>query len=175
MFARYRTSILLCGLLVIATGCNEKIKTTTQMQHENMDEAKELHGAHLDQMADNGMIHNMSVVDFHFVPHTAELSGTGVTRLDRLAPYLETYGGTVRYETYLGDEALVGKRMLHVREYLALAGCDMQRVKVERLISGGRKMAATEAIDIKEKGTAMPDEQGGDAGVMPTGMTQTQP
>ncbi len=175
MFARYRTTILMVGLLVAVAGCNHKVKTTTQIQHEKMDEAKAAHGSHLDQMVDNGMMQNMSVADIHFVAHTAELSGTGVTRLDRMAPYLETYGGTVRYETYLGDEALVVKRMVHVREYLALVGCDMERVAVKHMISGGRKMAATDAIEIKERGTAQPDEQGGDAGAIPTGTTQTQP
>ena len=105
-------------------------------------------------MADNAMLHDMSVADIHFVPHTAELSGTGAARLNRMATLLDTYGGTVRYETFNTDEALVKQRLDHVHEYLALTGCDMGRVQVKTMISGGRGMTASKAMIVEKKGTA---------------------
>jgi len=115
-------------------------------------------------MADNAMLHDMSIADIHFVPHTSELSGTGVARLTRMAKLLEIYGGTVRYETFEKDEALVEARLDHAREFIAGTGCDMDRVKVETMISGGRGLKATEAIRIMEEGTvndALNTESGG--------------
>ena len=157
MIAKYCPLFLLSGLLWMAASCGQKgkVKTATQIMTERMDHALQVHDTHLDQMADNALLHEMCVADHHFIPHSAELSGTGVVRLDHLAPYLDTYGGIVRYETYSNDEALVNQRMEHVREYLTLAGCDMDRVKVERMMSGGRDIPAEDAMEIKRKGTAV--------------------
>jgi hypothetical protein len=105
-------------------------------------------------MSDNAILHDMSVADIHFIPHTSELSGVGVARLNRMAKLLSTYGGTVRYETRLTDEKLIDPRLEHVQEYLALAGCDMDRVSVVAMRSGGRGMPGDEAVEKFEKGTA---------------------
>jgi hypothetical protein len=117
---------------------------------------------HFTYMVDNAMLHDMSVADVHFVPHTAELSGTGAARLNRMATLLDAYGGTVRYETFSTDDAMVKHRLEHVREYLALTGCDMGRVEIKAMISGGRGLAATKAIQVDLKGTAK-DAKGGKA------------
>jgi hypothetical protein len=156
MFAKYYCLMLMPGLLVLATSCND-VKTTTQIQHEHMDEMKCLAGAHLVHMVDNAMLQDMSIADHHFVAHTAEISGSGAERLDRFAPFLNAYGGVLRYETYCEDEPLVTQRMEHVREYLALAGCNMDRVAVQQMIAAGRGLPADDAVEIKTKGTAKPE------------------
>ncbi|MDO8629078.1 MAG: hypothetical protein Q7R41_01185 [Phycisphaerales bacterium] len=150
-------------LSLTSTACNGKNKamTGTDIEMRNMDCAKAHYGTHMTAMADNAMLQDMSVADFHFVPHTSELSGTGADRLDRMAVLLNTYGGTVRYETDLRDQELLKRRMDHVREYLALAGCNMDRVDVKTMISGGRGMAADKAIIVDRKGTAKPGSTGG--------------
>lgn len=101
-------------------------------------------------MGDNGRSHNLAIADVHFVPHTSEISGLGEKALERFAPWLATYGGTLRYETYLTDEVLVVKRIAHVREYLGLVGCDVDRINVTARISGGRKITAADAFKIKK-------------------------
>lgn len=99
-------------------------------------------------MADNAAISDMSVADIHFVPHSAELSGTGVARLSRLSPILNTYGGTLRYETFETDPDMINRRLAYVHEFLVDTGCAMDRVEIKAMLSGGRGMRADEAIVI---------------------------
>lgn len=145
----------IAALALIAGGCccPPKMETTTDLQMEKMGHMREGANDHLTHMADNAILHEMALADFHFVPHTSELSGTGVARLDRMAVLLDTYGGTVRYDTALFDEELIQKRIDHVREYIALTGCEMNRVTVEAAISGGRGERAVKVIAADDKGT----------------------
>ncbi len=159
MFWKPFQLVLPAALLVAGTACGKKI-TATDVHMERMTETRNKPRARFIYMADNAAVLDMSVADFHFVGHTSELSGTGVARLDRLAHFLDVYGGTVRYETYLTDEGTVEQRLAHVREYLALAGCNMERVEVAAVISGGRGMPATQAIEIDEQAAA-PEGDGG--------------
>ncbi|MHC4698156.1 MAG: hypothetical protein ACYTFA_15590 [Planctomycetota bacterium] len=151
--------ILLSIVLVAGSACNQKL-TTTDVQLAQMEETRATPRPYLSHMVDNAIARDMSVVDFHFVGHTSELSGTGVARLDRMAHFLDAYGGTVRYETLLTDDELINQRLAYVREYLGLTGCNMERVEVTTMISGGRGMPATKAIEIDEQG-AKPEAEGG--------------
>ena len=130
-----------------------------------MDKTMESPRANFTYMADNAILHDMSIAEIHFVPHTRELSGTGIARLDRMSTMLDTYGGTVRYETYETDEAIVQKRLDHVHEYLATTGCDMSRIDVKAMLSGGRGMSAVKALAAEAKAA---EAQGG--GFSPAGM-----
>lgn len=160
MFGNHRRKcclILAPALLALSVlACNRPL-TATDLLVQRMDETRGVSRPNYTYMADNAALHDMALADIHFVPHTSELSGTGVARLDRLAPLLEAYGGTVRYETLSTDQALLRKRLDHLREYLALAGCDMDRVEVEAMLSGGRGMPADDAIIIRKKGTEKDD------------------
>src|SRR3972149_2058780 len=130
MFGKYSSLIVVGALALSNSACNtcqncKTLKTSTDLQVERINKSMEESGEHFTNMADNAMLHDMSVADIHFVPHTAELSGTGAARLNRMATLLDTYGGTVRYETFSTDEAIVKHRLEHVHEYLAPTGCDM--------------------------------------------------
>jgi hypothetical protein len=103
----------------------------------------------------------MSMSDAHFVAHSSEINGLGASRLDRMASMLDTYGGTVRYQTVSKDEALVKQRLDHIREYLKLTGCKMERVTVAVALAGGHGIPGDEAVDKMKRGTAMPKQQGG--------------
>ena len=159
MFGKRLFSVLCLSAFTIMTACNKKM-TTTQMQHARMDKMMETSRADFTYMADNALMHDMSVAEIHFVPHTRELSGTGIARLDRMALILDTYGGTVRYETFVTDEAFIQKRLDHVHEYLATTGCDMSRVEVKAMMSGGRGMSAVNALAAEAK-AAQAQESGG--------------
>jgi len=135
--------------------------TANDITTAKMDRAKASPEGHWRQMSDNAMLSDMAVHDYYFVPHSTELSGTGAERLSRLAVYLDTYGGTVRYDTLQKDDKLVQKRIDHVREFLEVSGTDMSKVEVTAMLAGGRTMSARQAITIDEKGTAKP--QGGAA------------
>ena len=160
MFAKFCRLILPAITLVIFTACNRQL-TTTDVQLDRIAEARSTPRAHFDYMVDNAIAQDMSMADFHFVGHTTELSGTGVARLDRMAHFIDAYGGTIRYETMLTDDELIEQRLAHVQEYLVLAGCDMERVEVRRMISGGRGMPAVKAIEIDDRGANPPAAQRG--------------
>ena len=159
MLGTYRRLIVVAMLPAAAAACN-KLQTTTDLHTSRMDDSRQAYGAHLTYMVDNAMLHDMSVADIHFIPHTGEISGVGEVRLNRLARLLNTYGGTLRYETLLDDGALVKQRLEHTREYLALTGCDMERVQVVVMMSGGRGMPGDEAVEKFEKGTEQETDSG---------------
>lgn len=154
-----RIWILIPAVVALAGSACSHMQTEQQIMAEQMEEAQWHSKTHLRDMSDSALVQDMSIADLHFVAHTTELNGTGVARLDRLAHFLEVYGGTVRYETSLTDEKVVNERMAHVREYLTMAGCNMDRVQVKSMMSGGRGMPADRAIQIHERGTQPTAEQ----------------
>jgi hypothetical protein len=141
------------GLVFASAACNNDI-SSTKMQSARMDATKAHYGSHLTNMTDNAILRDMSVSDIHFIPHSAEISGVGEVRLSRMAHLLNTYGGIVRYETLAADEAMINQRVAHVREYLALSGCNMERVEITTGMAGGRGMAGDEAVGKFLMGTA---------------------
>lgn len=157
MFARFCRWTIVPSLCVAGMACS-KIPTAGQVYSNRMDESLASPRPYLTYMADNAMLHDMTIADLHFIPHTNELNGTGAARLDRLAVLLDVYGGVVRYETYSTDDEFVEQRLAHVRDYLATTGCDMSRVDVEAMISGGRGLPAEQAVKIMEAGTKKPSE-----------------
>jgi len=148
---------LLAVVLIAVTGCTKsKYRTANDITMKHMDLSSAQYGEQFTYMSDNAILRDMSLADFHFVGHTGEISGVGQVRLDRMARLLNTYGGTVRYETDLPEGELVKQRIDHVREYLTLVGVDMNRVEVAPKMSGGQGMSGPEAIEHYKRGTAKP-------------------
>lgn len=165
--------IVLSPLLIVSTGCSNKVQTATDLNMSRMDESKQAYGEHLTHMVDNAILRDMSVADVHFIRHTSELSGVGEARLNRMAKLLQTYGGTVRYNTEEQNEELVEQRMAHVREYLELTGCDMDRVEIAVMMPGGRGMPAHESIRKYQKGTAKDSSAAAGSATFVPAMTQS--
>ena len=67
MIGKRISSVLLMSSLAMLTSCNRDI-TATQIQHTKMDKMVAGSRAHLTYMADNAMLHDMSLADLHFVP-----------------------------------------------------------------------------------------------------------
>ena len=152
----------LTAATALSAGCypHDESITTTDLQTHKIDRSLvNRKDKHLQQMSDNAMLSDMTLWDYHFVPHTSELSGSGAERLTRMAFYLDTYGGKVRYDTLLTDQGLIKERIAHVREFLKVSGADVSRVEVEAQLPGGRMFSGEEAIKVAKKGTAKP--QGG--------------
>ncbi len=95
---------------------------------------------------DQGMMADMSIADVHFIPHSADLSGTGQARLERYAELLASSGGTICYDTAVQDEKLVEARLATARAFLARTMPSVASIQVELGLPGGRGMAANEAI-----------------------------
>jgi hypothetical protein len=94
---------------------------------------------------DQGMMADRSLADIHFIPGSAELSGTGVARLERYAELLATSGGTLRYDTSLRDEALIKSRLDAAADFLRQALPGDKGIQVVVGLPGGRGMSAKEA------------------------------
>jgi hypothetical protein len=99
---------------------------------------------------DQGMIADLSIADIHFVPHTAEISGTGEARLERYAELLASSGGTIRYDPLITDEALIHARIEAANAFLKGAVPGTRRVVVAMGLAGGRGMTAKESFMAKD-------------------------
>ena len=130
MWVTCRRFMVALMLSAAAVSCNhaDGPRSPSNLHMDKMNQTKASYGSHFTHMTDNAMLSDMSLADMHFIPHTSELSGLGEVRIDRMAKLLNVYGGTVRYAAELGDEAMIEQRMQHVREYLTLVGCSMDRV-----------------------------------------------
>lgn len=162
MPVRKRVWILSSVALFAIAGCHghADLPTPQHLTLDRMDESLQDPRAHFTDMADNALLHDMSLADLHFVPHTAELNGTGAARLCRMAPLLNTYGGTIRFETMLKDEAMIKHRLDHAREYLSLHGCDVQKVQLKTMLAGGRGMPGIEAVRVELEGPLNDHDKG---------------
>ena len=144
--------LILFSMAMITAGCHgTRYSTAHDLQMQAMDRSLNDPKMYFVNMVDNAILHDMSIADIHFVPHSNELSGTGVARLDRMAPLLNTYGGIVRYETVENDQEMIKARIDHVQEYLSVVGCNMENVLVKVMISGGRGMSAKRALAKEEQ------------------------
>lgn len=169
MFGSRHRLLLLSAILVSGTACDTG-KNATAVQMSRMDAARGTFATRTSNMVDNAILRDMSVADIHFIPHTAELSGVGEARLNRMAKLLHTYGGTVRYETLESEEALVKQRLAHVREYLALTGCNMERVEITTGMAGGRGMSGDEGVAKFIRGTGTENKGSSQSGSMLSGL-----
>jgi len=94
---------------------------------------------------DQGMLHDRSISDIHFVPGSTNLSGTGEAALARYAELLSESGGTLNYDTRLKDESLVNGRLSSARSFLAHYNVGGPQIQVALGMSGGRGMTNLEA------------------------------
>ncbi len=142
-----RVGVSLLGFCV-ALGAACERKQQTQMNAPPQGYAPE-HPSSTDYFAyhnDQGMMADMSISDIHFIPHSADLSGTGVARLERYAELLANSGGTLNYDTGSGDMMLVERRMATAEAYLAKCMPQSKRVDIVLGMPGGPGMRAKESI-----------------------------
>lgn len=137
----------LLGICVALSAACER-KAQTQMNAPPQGYAPE-HPASTDYYAyhnDQGMMADMSIADIHFIPHSADLSGAGVARLERYAELLANSGGTLNYDTGSTDTMLIDRRMATAEAYLAKCMPDSKRVDIVLGMPGGPGMRSKESI-----------------------------
>lgn len=96
---------------------------------------------------DQGLLADRCIADIHFIPHTADLSATGMARLERYAELLATSGGTLHYDTTITDEDLLEARLATAMAFLAEVMPGTRSIEVVRGMPGGPGMTGKEAID----------------------------
>lgn len=160
MFSKTRRLLVVPALCALPLACsNNESQIGVAYPIPDTDSARATLYKGFAYMGDNALLDDMALADTHFILHTDELSGMGEVRLERMVPLLNTYGGTVRYETSLTDETMIEERIEHAREYLVSAGCDMDRIEVRAMMSGGRGMPAKQAIEKRDERAAAGDEE----------------
>ena len=96
-----RGGACLAALAVVGViGCTSgpKAKRLNAPYFAERNESVEI-ASYFTSMVDNGLLSTMSISDVHFVPNTMELNSAGFERLRRYARLLQTYGGTLHYES----------------------------------------------------------------------------
>jgi hypothetical protein len=134
------------GLLCAA--CNSPEPRLNAPPHGVPEETSKLQSMY-HHMIDNALLAQMTVSDVHFLPHRAILNNLGEQRLSRLSSLMKSYGGVIRFNTALEDQALIDKRVEAVRLFLAEAGIDTSTEVLRHDLPGGPGIDATEAILIK--------------------------
>ncbi len=98
---------------------------------------------------DQGMVADMGIADIHFIPHSADLSGTGEVRLGRYAEILATSGGTIYYEPQTRDQALIDARVASAKAFLEQAIPSTKTIEVAVGLRRGRGISSQEASDAR--------------------------
>lgn len=145
-----RTVFFATAALLLLTACNEPKQRLNAPPHGTAEKTTDMQGTFA-YMSDNAMLADMSVADMHFLPHRAQLTTLGEERLARLVSLMEEYGGVIRFNTSLEDQALVDARTRTIMDFLAEAGVDTTKEVLTRDLPGGDGMDANEAILIKAK------------------------
>lgn len=130
---------------LLGGGCQppvERMNAPPQGESETKNSLAESFAYHEDQ----GMLADLSLADLHFVPHSSDLSGVGVARLERYAELLASSGGTLNYATSSRDPELVTARLATANEFLRRAVPGSKPVQVVLGLPRGRGMAAKESI-----------------------------
>jgi len=89
---------------------------------------------------DQGLMHDRSLADIHFVPGSTHLSGTGEARLARYAELLSDTGGVLNYDTRLDDATLVNGRLDAARKFLSQYNVGGPQIQVALGMPNGRGM-----------------------------------
>ncbi len=116
-------------------------------------------------MADNALLEDMSVSDYHFLPHRSELNTLGRQRLWRLATLMEEYGGDIRFDSDLSDPRMRADRTTAIIAQLSEYGVDTRTELVRDGMRGGSGRAADEVVLIKlVEGMYQPPRSSGGGG-----------
>lgn len=130
-------------------GCpqpTERLNSPPQGYSEHPSPMREYYTYHNDQ----GMLNDMSLADIHFVPHSPDLSGTGVARLERYCELLATSGGTIHYDSGGTDQELVKARLASAKSFVSQAMPGVKDIQIVQGMPGGRGMNAKEASEARK-------------------------
>lgn len=152
---------MLCLSVVLVAGCQNPPASRLNSPPQGQTAHRSPMQKPFASMADNAVLQDMSVADIHFAGTSAQLSGLGKVRLEKIVDVLKTYGGDVRYNAQVRDDVLVQARRQRIEDFLASAGVNMDKVTVKVEMPASDGMAAAEAIKAQQAPTA---SCGGDAG-----------
>ena len=116
-----------------------------------------------DDQARRGVEVQRAIYDYHFRPHSAELTSLGRKVVVVLAGALERDGGWVTVQRGGASPDLYASRIVVVREGLRAGGVGLDRIVIEDGAPGGRGESSRNAVRIRSEmrlnGIQIPDGQ----------------
>lgn len=156
-------ALSLIAPLLLVFGCESPQPRLNAPPHGEAEEVSNLRDLY-DHMCDNATLSDMAVNDSHFNPHRASLNSLGESKLVRMAALIEQYGGDVRYNAAMRDDALVDARVRSLVRFLNDHGVAVREDDIVRDLPAGEGMDATQAILIRaNEGVYKPKRAGAGA------------
>lgn len=151
--------------MVVLVGCQSDGPSTTVELDPVQVQMQDYQGT-FDYMADSALLADMTLSDYHFVPHRPVLTPLGEQRLRRLAALIDAYGGEIRFNTDGRDPVLAAQRATAATDFLREQGVDTTSEVLTEAMAGSRGIEAEEAILIrKNEGSYQPGASGPGAGL----------
>lgn len=155
-----RFSLSVLAVVIGLAGCQSTPKEEPAEMDAAPTQAQDVRGTY-DHMADAAALADMTISDYHFIPHRAFLTPLGEQRLTQLAALMHEYGGQVRFNTDSKDGQLIEDRFNAVIAYLDEQGVDVTQDVLTLDMPGSIGMPASETMLIKQhEGTYKPPKSG---------------
>jgi hypothetical protein len=135
---------------VVLTGCQESI---TKRPAENLVNSQ-LIDSYNETAIRNAVIAQHTLFAYHFVQDAPELNELGERDLAVLAQHFSTNGGHLNIRGHNTPLELYEARVNGVRERLAEAGIDTERLNISDGMPGGSRVASERVLIILEDGVS---------------------
>ena len=104
-----------------------------------------------DDQARRGIEVQRSIFEYHFRPHSAELTSLGRKVVLVITDALERDGGRISVQRGVASPDLYAARIIVVRESLRAGGVGLERIVIEDGTPGGRGTTSRDAVRIRSE------------------------
>lgn len=147
-------TIVLAVALLSAVGCNEN----PDMGADSPEATSWLVKSYNDVAIENAIIRQHTMLPYHFIQNSDQLNEIGKRDLGILATHFKKHPGRLNVRKGNVAGGLYETRVRTVRDMMAQAGVDIQKVDVQDTLPGGDGMSSDEVVFILTQQTE------GDAG-----------
>lgn len=99
---------------------------------------------------ENAIVKQRTLYPYHFVEDSEQLNELGQRDLSILAKHLKDYPGIINIRKDNAGDSLYDARIANISDQLQQAGVDLSQIKITDGMSGGRGMASSDVLQIKE-------------------------
>lgn len=144
-------------LAVLAAGCQSapkdgRAERTTRPDIDAVEAADiAMASTPFDDQARRGIEVQRAIFEYHFRPHSAELTSLGRKVVLVLADSLERDGGRISVQRGSASKDIYAARIILVRENLRAGGVDIERIVIEDGTPGGAGTTSRNAVRIRSE------------------------
>lgn len=148
-------SCLLLTALLVCPGCKKADSTTATFDQRNTMNRWAVQD-YFDQQRDQAILTQHTLYPYHFQANASELNELGMRDLLVLASHYREAPGRLNLQQGDASDALYEARVAHVKDSLAQAGVDAQRVTIADDLPGGSGVPADRVLVILGADVAVP-------------------